>query len=272
MARRETIRGRDYDGLEAELLQLARASHWRWMGFSRGAGAAKATLRAERDAVQAHLLAFVDAVGADLAPRLRDELWPVVESYERLKESAGRLDFLDLLLIARDLLRGNPTVRRDLQGRFTHVFVDEFQDTDPLQAEILLLLAADDPDEVDWTRVRPVSGKLFLVGDPKQSIYRFRRADVALYEDVKRRLLDAGAVLAAFVGQLPRRARDPGGGERGVRAAHGRLRQPGHVRAARADPRQRRGAAGGGRAAGPGAVRRLRQGRRLVDRATRSPT
>jgi ATP-dependent exoDNAse (exonuclease V) beta subunit len=140
-------------------------------------------------------LAFVDAAGADLAPRLRDELWPVIERYQRLKESAGRLDFSDLLLIARDLLRGNPAVRRDLQARFTHVFVDEFQDTDPLQAEILMLLAAADPDEVDWTRVRPVPGKLFLVGDPKQSIYRFRRADVALYEDVKRRLLAAGAVL-----------------------------------------------------------------------------
>jgi ATP-dependent exoDNAse (exonuclease V) beta subunit len=75
------------------------------------------------------------------------------------------------------------------------VFVDEFQDTDPLQAEILMLLAAADPDEVDWTRADPVPGKLFLVGDPKQSIYRFRRADVALYEDVKRRLLAAGAVL-----------------------------------------------------------------------------
>ena len=56
--------------------------------------------------------------------------------------------------------------------------MDEFQDTDPLQAELLLLLAADDPAERDWTAVRPVPGKLFIVGDPKQSIYRFRRADV----------------------------------------------------------------------------------------------
>jgi ATP-dependent exoDNAse (exonuclease V) beta subunit len=194
--RREAIRGRDYDGLEAELLQLARARHWRWVGFSRGPGAtAKTALRAERARVHEHLLAFVDATGADLAPRLQHELRPVIEHYQRLKERAGRLDFSDLLLIARDLLRNSPAVRRDLQARFTHVFVDEFQDTDPLQAEILLLLAADDPDEVEWTRVRPVPGKLFLVGDPKQSIYRFRRADVGLYEEVKRRLVAAGAVL-----------------------------------------------------------------------------
>jgi ATP-dependent helicase/nuclease subunit A len=82
-----------------------------------------------------------------------------------------------------------------LQQRFTHFFVDQFQDTDPLQAEILLLLAADDPRETDWRAARPISGKLFLVGDPKQSIYGFRRADVALYEEVKERLLRAGAEL-----------------------------------------------------------------------------
>src|SRR5579884_1715512 len=94
---------------------------------------------------------------------------------------------------ARDLVRDDPAVRRELRARFTHLFVDEFQDTDPLQVELLLLLAADDPEERDWRRVRPVPGKLFLVGDPKQSIYRFRRADVDLYRAVCRQLLAAGA-------------------------------------------------------------------------------
>ena len=194
--RREAVRGeRDYDGLEAELGECLRAKHWRWVGFSRGTGGfpKKAELRARRDALRDRLKAFVEGAGADLAPRLRDELWPVVERYERLKERAGKLDFLDLLLIARRLVRDDAGVRRDLQARFTHIFIDEFQDTDPLQAEILLLLAAADPTESDYTRVRPVPGKLFIVGDPKQSIYRFRRADVALYQDVKRRLAEAGA-------------------------------------------------------------------------------
>ena len=128
-------------------------------------------------------------------PLLRDDLWPLVEEYERAKARAGCLDFLDLLLRARDLIRDDGDVRRELQERCTHLFVDEFQDTDPLQAELLLLLAADDPAERDWRRVRPAPGKLFLVGDPKQSIYRFRRADVALYEQVKRRLVAAGAAV-----------------------------------------------------------------------------
>src|SRR6185295_16758040 len=136
----------------------------------------------------AHLDAFLAATGADLAPRLRDDLWPIIAEYERLKERAGCLDFLDLLIRARDLIREDDAARAELQRRFTRVFVDEFQDTDPLQAEILLLLTADDPRERDWRQVRPLPGKLFLVGDPKQSIYRFRRADVRVYHDVCQQL------------------------------------------------------------------------------------
>ncbi len=95
---------------------------------------------------------------------------------------------MDLLIAVRDLVRDQQDVRGYLQQRFTHLFVDEFQDTDPLQAEILLLLAADDPDESDWRTVRPKPGKLFLVGDPKQSIYKFRRADMVLYRQIRERL------------------------------------------------------------------------------------
>jgi len=194
--RREAIRGRDHDRLEAELLGVSRERHWKWTGFRRvPAGFPKAELLERRARLRAALDDFLRRAGADLAPRLRDELWPVVEGYEALKRRAGCLDFLDLLLRARDLVRENASVRAELQRRFTHLFVDEFQDTDPLQVEILLLLAADDPRERDWRRVRPVAGKFFLVGDPKQSIYRFRRADVALYERVKRQLVAAGAAL-----------------------------------------------------------------------------
>ncbi|HEY8515121.1 MAG TPA: UvrD-helicase domain-containing protein [Candidatus Binatia bacterium] len=193
--RREALRGRDYDALEAGLRELARHRLWRWRGRRTNDGFPRDELLARRDALKERLDAFVAASGADLAPLLRDELWEVVEAYEALKSRTGCLDFLDLLVRTRDLVRGDASVRADLQRRFTHVFVDEFQDTDPLQVEILLLLAADDPSVDDWRRVRPVPGKLFLVGDPKQSIYRFRRADVALYESVKQQLLACGASL-----------------------------------------------------------------------------
>src|SRR6185295_8800904 len=108
--------------------------------------------------------------------------------YADLKRRRGELDFFDLLHRARNLVVERADVRATLQARCARIFVDEFQDTDPLQAELLLLLTADDPHERDWTRVRPVAGKLFIVGDPKQSIYRFRRADVRVYHDVCQQL------------------------------------------------------------------------------------
>ena len=135
---------------------------------------------------------FVEAANADLVALLRDELAGAVERYEEAKGALGKLDFHDLLIKARDLLRSDGAVRAHLQRRYSHLFIDEFQDTDPLQAEILLLLSADDADEDDWRRVRPAPGKLFVVGDPKQSIYRFRRADVVLYHDVKDLLAERG--------------------------------------------------------------------------------
>jgi len=196
--RLEPVRGRDYDALEDTLLRLLRGNqrHWGWKGRGENFGAIpRAEVFARRSALHDKLKDFRERTGANLAPMLRDELWPVLDHYAELKRRAGRLDFLDLLLTARDLVRDDGLVRAELQQRFTHIFIDEFQDTDPLQAEILLLLAADDPAETDWQRVRPQPGKLFIVGDPKQSIYRFRRADVALYQNLKQRLLERGAQL-----------------------------------------------------------------------------
>jgi ATP-dependent helicase/nuclease subunit A len=193
----EAVRGRDYDGLEAELRGLLRRRSWLWKGAPRTTFGrlTRNDVLARREKVRADLDAFVAACDADLAPLLHETLQAPIADYEVLKAKAGRLDFLDLLIKTRNLIRDDAGVRLELQKRFTHFFVDEFQDTDPLQAEILLLLASDDPGCATWPAVRPVPGKLFLVGDPKQSIYRFRRADVALYDEVKQRLLRAGSEL-----------------------------------------------------------------------------
>ncbi len=132
---------------------------------------------------------------------IEPECRAVVERFTAAKRASARLDFDDLMLKTRELLMRRADVRGALAGRYASVLVDEFQDTDPLQVEILWRLAAvppaDDPG-LPWAEwpVRP--GALFLVGDPKQAIYRFRGADVASYATVREclRAADPGAVIA----------------------------------------------------------------------------
>jgi ATP-dependent exoDNAse (exonuclease V) beta subunit len=197
IALQQSIGSPDYDGWEARLVDLARnrtfanARHGRGPGY--GKGVTRAAVTGALEQLRANLDRFRMDADADLAALLQAELAGAVARYEEAKGRAGALDFLDLLLKARDLVRNREGVRRGFQERFTHVFVDEFQDTDPLQAEILLLLTSADPSNNDWLTARPAPGRLFIVGDPKQSIYRFRRADVGVYMDVCKRLVEAGA-------------------------------------------------------------------------------
>ena len=210
---------RDHDAIEAQLRQLVRYKGWTYTGgrtqwFNKSDGIPMQRVRDERAAAKETLDRALDAADADLAALLFGELWGegdsappdasaqrkgIVRGYTELKARAGKLDFLDLLVLTRDLLRADESVRGGLQKRFTHLLVDEFQDTDPLQAEMLLLLASDDAKESDPERVNVAPGKLFLVGDPKQSIYRFRRAEVSLYESIKKRLLAQSSSPASLV-------------------------------------------------------------------------
>ncbi len=113
--------------------------------------------------------------------------------YSNWRKEHSILNFTDLLSITSDLLRKKHEVRSYFKERFTHILVDEFQDTDPIQAEIFLFLTGADTGEADWRKIDPVPGSLFLVGDPKQSIYRFRRADISIYNDVKK-IFDGGSL------------------------------------------------------------------------------
>ena len=187
----------DYDGLESQLVDLRRNRDFKRGRKGSGPTYAKGVPRARvleaRDLLVQALDEFQLRADADLAALLHEELLACVDRYQDLKAREGALDFLDLLLHARDLIRDNTAVRNHFQSRFRCLFVDEFQDTDPLQAELLLLLASKDPGETRWHHVDPVPGKLFLVGDPKQSIYRFRRADVHIYRQVCEQLIARGA-------------------------------------------------------------------------------
>jgi ATP-dependent helicase/nuclease subunit A len=128
---------------------------------------------------------FVAAWRAHVYRVAMQVLLPARRAVEEARIAAGGLNYQDQLLRAAELLRDNPEVRGFFQDRFHCLFVDEFQDTDPIQAEVILLLAAEDPGERDWAKVRPRPGALFVVGDPKQSIYRFRRADIEIYNQVR---------------------------------------------------------------------------------------
>ena len=126
-------------------------------------------------------VAFCDALSSVAYQSFIAEFDAIKTLYRDYKLDAALLDFDDLLYHARDLLRDHEPVRNALSRRYSHILVDEFQDTDPLQAEIIWRLAGDGDPEKPWQNraIRP--GALFLVGDPKQAIYRFRGADVQTY-------------------------------------------------------------------------------------------
>ena len=106
------------------------------------------------------------------------------------RRARGRLEFHDLLVRARQVLRHDthgPTVRAALRDHYRCLLIDEFQDTDPIQVELAALLGCGDPAPATagWAEMVPDPGRLFFVGDPKQSIYRFRRADIATFLEAR---------------------------------------------------------------------------------------
>jgi ATP-dependent helicase/nuclease subunit A len=171
----------------------------RWSTDSRVKAQVKA-IRAEFDAFIAEGGAARDLLARWYASRYPTAIELVITAAGEFRDArlrSGRLSFQDLLLVTAQLLRENPRARRDLGRRYRRLLVDEFQDTDPIQAEVVFLLASDpgDDDAESWWRAEPRPGALFVVGDPKQSIYRFRRADIALYNKVKARFREFGEVL-----------------------------------------------------------------------------
>lgn len=133
-------------------------------------------------------------VGLIVLERLVELLRPVLLRFQDHKRSTAQLDFDDLIYAARDLMRQHEPVRLALANRYQHVLVDEFQDTDPLQAEIFWRLCGEAPTAGQrWQDIRIRPGALFLVGDPKQAIYRFRGADVQAYIEAREAFLGLDA-------------------------------------------------------------------------------
>ncbi len=124
---------------------------------------------------------------------LFEALLPFARRLRARQTLSGLVDFDGLLVRTRDLLRDVPEVRAALKRRYRMILVDEFQDTDPIQYEIVFLLAEREDDcATDAYETRLAPGRLFIVGDAKQSIYRFRGADYGAYRRAIRHVLDQG--------------------------------------------------------------------------------
>ena len=150
---------------------------------------------------------LADVRRSALASLLR-ALRSFVLEYAADRKRRGRAGFHDQLVWARDLLRDDIEARDHFRGRFSHLLIDEAQDTDPIQAEIAMFLSertlSGQERPRQWDQIVPERGKLFVVGDPKQSIYRFRRADVRQMERLRKRMGgDSVQLVQSFRSQRP---------------------------------------------------------------------
>jgi ATP-dependent exoDNAse (exonuclease V) beta subunit len=151
---------------------------------------------AHYESAHAALDALFSAIGAELLARVAAPMQSLMQDWRGYKRSAALLDFDDLLYTARDLLTAHEDVRQALAQKFRYVLVDEFQDTDPLQIEILWLLCGEEcaPSDTNLLGRELRPGALFLVGDPKQAIYRFRGADVTAYVVARTAIGESGVL------------------------------------------------------------------------------
>jgi len=193
LLRRLRLAGDDVSALQA-LVPVARNRQGApWGAFSRfgsaGSWPKDYLVGLREDVAETHQLAMnvLDGVASAAASVLVAELARFVLEMAAERRRLGRLEFQDLLVLTRNLLAEQPEVRTALRDRYTHFFIDEFQDTDPLQAEIAFLLGSPPSTSADenWLNLPVDAGRLFFVGDPKQSIYRFRRADIDIYRKVR---------------------------------------------------------------------------------------
>ncbi|WP_026672277.1 UvrD-helicase domain-containing protein [Alkalihalobacterium bogoriense] len=164
----------------------------------------KWTTKEDAKEYKARIELFVEDVIAPLLQHWREYCHPIIISflkgallvYEQMKKEQSLLNFQDLLIQTTKLLQCNPEVRSYFQEKYRCMLVDEFQDTDPIQAQMMFFLTGENVTEQEWVKCKPRSGSLFVVGDPKQAIYRFRRADIDIYNKVKELIcLHGGEVL-----------------------------------------------------------------------------
>ena len=176
------------------LYRRGRSAKGRRVIWGRGTGGIKKNWAADPkdikdiiDEANDALSVVLDKVSQGVLDQLMQLTAREVRQAANERKSNGGLEFHDLLVIARQVLRGSAEVRKALHERYRHVLLDEFQDTDPIQIELASLIAATPAEQQPqrWSDHSVAGGRLFFVGDPKQSIYRFRRADIKLFLEAR---------------------------------------------------------------------------------------
>jgi ATP-dependent exoDNAse (exonuclease V) beta subunit len=184
-----------------ELVRTVGQSGSKWRSFTSNAGqkdnwrGRKGDVLEGLARVEAALIEIADDVSHAAVRQLGSALRAFTLRAAEERRDAGQLAFHDLLVMARALLRDpvhGPAVRKRLHRRYQRLLLDEFQDTDPIQIELATRIACADPEAAEagsrpWAEVDIEPGHLFVVGDPKQSIYRFRRADISLFIEARSR-------------------------------------------------------------------------------------
>ena len=200
----ERLEGCGDDDLDLLELLLGQVPKYR-----KNAGRAQVWTGCDKAEVHAQLSAVdtcIDSIRRGVLDRCAHHLGAALREHTldaaEVRREAGTLEFHDLLVLARRVLRDpeqGPIVRTSLAERYRRLLLDEFQDTDPIQIELAVRIAAADPrgaEQPHWKDVPVEPGRLFVVGDPKQSIYRFRRADIATFLDARDRFAtDAGGTV-----------------------------------------------------------------------------
>jgi len=168
-------------------------------GLKTGAGGKKANWSCDVSSIKETITDLVerctdlkDGVAGETLTRFAGKIAEFTRASAQERRAEGLLEFHDLLVLAHVLLREAPAARESLAKRYRVLMLDEFQDTDPIQISLALLLAASVEGRFTgrWSDLRPDDGRLFMVGDPKQSIYRFRRADIGLFLEARRTFAD----------------------------------------------------------------------------------
>lgn len=147
-------------------------------------GRVKETVQALREHLERLQLCFYDVCAEEPTRLLLQALSAMDERYAQAKQARHAMDYEDLQWKVRDLLRAYPKIARRYSQRYRFLLVDEFQDTNSLQKDIVEQLALGENH----------ASNLFIVGDAKQSVYNFRGAEVEVFDQTARELVNRGAV------------------------------------------------------------------------------